>query len=630
MFTDIVGYTALTQKNEHLAMELLAEHNAVLRPIFPKFGGREVKTIGDSFLVEFSSALQAVRCAVAIQEYLHNRNLGLLTERSVHLRVGVHIGDVITSGGDIFGDAVNISSRIEPLAEPGGVCISEQVYDQVRNKVPYSMEKLPTQNLKNLEFPIDVYRIVLSFEREEKPLSQRRDRLAVLPLANISPDPKDEYFAEGMTEELITVLSQVQGLRVIARTSVDHYKGKDKRVSQIGKELDVGSVMEGSVRMAGDKLRVTVQLIDASNEEHMWSQNYDRKLEDIFVIQSDIARNVADALKVRLLQKDEERLDQRGTGNIQAYTAYLKGRALLPKRKPSEMIKAKELFETAISQDPTYAPAYAGLADAYYLLGDYWALPVDVARQKAKELLARALQLDPDLAEAHASLGRDLSNVYRYAEAEAEYMRALSLNPSYSMAHMWYAATLSAMGRLEEELEHYRLAEESDPQSVLILVNESWVMIMLGMETKASEKLKRATDIDPGSSFIVDGTSFYHYLRGDLATGLSVLDAHPQFHKEATIIANYAILYAAKGDENKALEWLRRFLEFPESTFGRAWFTAIVYGELGDLDNFFLWANRAVDKKEMRFVNHGLFRGYRKVRDDRRWVDLLARVGLKP
>jgi class 3 adenylate cyclase len=261
MFTDIVGYTALTQSNEALALELLKRHRELIRPALSRHGGREVKTMGDAFLVEFASALEAIECAMEMQKILHEYNR--VSNDKLKVRIGIHVGDVVHTENDEYGDAVNIASRIEPLAQGGEICISEHVYGQVRNKVSYPMVKLPGQNLKNVEFPIDVYKMVLPVDQARPDSIAPTSRIAVLPLTNISLDPKDGYFADGMTEELITALSQVQGLRVIARTSVENYRARDKRVSQIGKELEVGSVMEGSVRMAGDRLRITVQLIDA-------------------------------------------------------------------------------------------------------------------------------------------------------------------------------------------------------------------------------------------------------------------------------------------------------------------------------------------------------------------------------
>jgi TolB-like protein/Flp pilus assembly protein TadD len=627
MFTDMVGYTSMTQADEQSALLLLQKQWEMLRPIIARHNGREVKTIGDALLVEFASALEATQSAVEIQTTLREFNQKSVDK--ILLRIGIHIGDVVLNQEDVYGDAVNIASRVEPLADSGGICITEQVYAQVRNKLSYEMEKLPRQTLKNVDFPIDVYKVMLQRERqgsEEAPTN----RIAVLPLSNISPDPKDAYFAEGMTEELITVLSQVQGLRVIARTSVDHYRGREKRVSQIGQELRVGSVMEGSVRMAGDRLRVTVQLINTSSEEHVWAENYDRRLEDVFAIQSDIARKVADSLKVKLLAREEERLGRSGTENLPAYTSYLKGRTLLSKRKRSELIEAKEQFETAISLDPTYAPAYAGLADAYFLLGEYQGLPVNKARQKATELVSRALGLDQDLAEAHASLGRDMTISYQYEKAEAEFARALALNPSYSIAHMWYAQLLQNFGRVDEWVKEYRLADELDPLSLIVLINECWNLSMIGRREEASAKLQKAVEIDPGSLFVLDGTSFFHYLNGDIEGALKIIDEHPQFQNEITIVADYAAYYSAMKDEQKARAWIQKLLAFPDTAFGRDWWAAIAYAELGDFDNFFLLANRSVDKKEMRFGNREYFPPYKKVKSDPRWGQLLARVNLQP
>ena len=273
MFTDMVGYTALTQSNESLALEILDRHNRLLRPIISKYRGKEIKTIGDSFLVEFDSAVDAVKCAIEIQTFLRDYNTSSGEEWRIKLRIGIHLGDVVHKQGDIFGDAVNIASRIEPLASPEGICVSEQVFDQVRNKVSYQFSKLEEKELKNVRYNVDVFKIILPWDssatsfQDKKPVPS--NRIAVLPFTNISPDPSDEYFADGMTEEIIDRLSQVKGLRVIARTSVMNYKKKERKVSEIGSELGVQTLVEGSVRKAGNRIRVTAQLIDTATEEHL-------------------------------------------------------------------------------------------------------------------------------------------------------------------------------------------------------------------------------------------------------------------------------------------------------------------------------------------------------------------------
>src|ERR1700722_7388077 len=258
MFTDIVGYTHLSQADESLALELLREHQRLLRPTFTAHGGTEVKTIGDAFLVEFRSALEAVVCAVEMQKRMGERNAEAGPSRRIELRIGIHIGDVVHGPGDIYGDAVNVASRIEPLAEPGGICISQQVFDQIRNKTALEIDKVGDVRLKNIDLPQGVYKINIGGRRSADEKAGPRERLGVLPFVNISPDPADEYFADGLTEELISKLSEIRGLKVIARTSVMSYKRTGKKVSEIAGELGVGSVIEGSVRKAGDRIRISV------------------------------------------------------------------------------------------------------------------------------------------------------------------------------------------------------------------------------------------------------------------------------------------------------------------------------------------------------------------------------------
>jgi adenylate cyclase len=626
MFTDIVGYTALTQKSESLSLSLLEKHKKLVRPVFARHAGREVKTIGDAFLIEFASALEAVECAVEIQEILGDYNRD--APEKLLIRIGIHVGDVVHEGKDVLGDAVNIASRIVPLAEGGGICISEQVYSQVRNKVPYRMERLPAHTLKNVQYPVETYRVLLASGKYEAGSVAPKNRVAVLPLSNISPDPKDGYFADGLTEELITVLSHVQGLRVIARTSVDRYKTRDQGIAQIARELMVGSMIEGSVRIAGDRLRVSVQLIDASSEEHLWSENYDRRLDDIFEVQSDIAKRVAEKLKVKLLAKEEDRLDRRSVASMSVYKNYLKGRSLLAKREPTEMMESKQFFEKAIAEDPNYAPALAGLADAYFLLGDYWAMPLDEARRKSRELLSRALKLDPDLAEARASLGLNLESEYRFAEAESEFKRAIDLNPSYAMAHFWYASSLGALRRYEEQLEQLEIAEQLDPMSTVVLYNETTLLTLLGRKELAWEKLKKRSELDPSRMSKVDLESFYYYLNGDPQRALNEVEKHPELHGEVPIMANLAVYSAAVGDKKTAMGWLEKLKALPDTTAFKAQLIAFIYLELRDYDQFFAWANKAVDSKSFSFTDAELYPNAKRISGDPRHKALLKRVNL--
>ena len=409
MFTDIVGYTSLTQKDEALAMELLEEQRRLVRPFFPRHNGKEVKTIGDAFLVEFGSALEAVRCAFDIQQSLHEANSGRPVETKFMLRIGVHLGDVIHSQGDVYGDAVNLASRIEPLALPGGVCVTEQVHDQIRNKSDFQLVSIGRKELKNVGEAVEVFRIVFPWERHEAPGTVLdKKRIAVLPFANLSSDPEEGYFADGMTEELITSLSSVRQLTVIARTSVMKYKGSPKGASEVGKELNAGSLIEGSVRKAGSRVRITAQLIDAATEGHLWAQNYDRQLEDIFAIQSEIAEKVAGELKIRLVDSEKRVIEKKATENTEAYTYYLRGRELVREGTQHSLTQAVGLFEKATALDPSFAKAYVGLAECFLLLLTYGHDSYERVIPKAELALTKAIQLDPELAEAHAGSCADL------------------------------------------------------------------------------------------------------------------------------------------------------------------------------------------------------------------------------
>ena len=537
MFTDMVGYSALTQKNEALALDLLEEHRKILRPFFGKHGGREIETAGDSFFVEFQSAVESTNCAIEIQTALNERNKTEPPERKILLRIGLHIGDVVYVDQQVHGDGVNIAARMEPLAQPGGICISEDVARQIRNKVPFPVIKLGEEKLKNISMPMDIYCIALPWlqpgKRVKRDISVKKIipyflgllaiitivtgtlffknyngknslhsklRLAVLPLSNISNDAKDEYFADGMTEELISSLSKIGGLNVIARTSIMKYKTTDKDISKIGQELMVGSILEGSVRKFENKARVTVQLIDVSTQEHLWSMDYDRELKDIFMTQSEIAKNVANELKVRLVSSEKEQLEKGNTSNMMALQEYLVGKHLLNQRTSESIEGSVQHFEQSIKQDSSFALPYASLAYAYTLIGvaGYGNIPRATAEIKAKEAVMKALAIDETLAEAHAALGYIKFRIdWDWKGAEKELTRAIELKPSYATAHEWYALYLAIQTRLDEALKEIQKAYQLDPLSPSVNTGIARIYHFRNEPEKGLAQIKKALELDP-------------------------------------------------------------------------------------------------------------------------------------
>ena len=478
MQTDIVGYTAMTQRDETVALALLSEHNAMLRAIFPRHRGAEIKALGDGFLVEFSSALDAVHCAVDIQAKLRKRNEGDPGLTPIRIRIGLHVGDIVHRGDDVLGDGVNITSRIEPLAEPGGIALSQQVYSQVWNKVAFPITSLGPQQLKNVHVPIEVYRLELAdspgdaaSQRWHAISTDRKRRIAVLPFANISPDPQDAYLAGGITEELIFTLSKISELKVIAKTSVMRYREAEESITEIGRELGVNTIIEGSVRKAGRQIRTTVQLIDVDTQEHLWSEAYDGELDDLFAMQRETAEQVVEALRLRLLPAEREKIARKPTENRDAHTHYLRGRYAWSQWNEGALLNAIDYFQQATALDPKFALAYAGIADTYSLMAHLEYLPPSEAYPKAEEAARHALELDDSLAEAHSSLAvikvvfcKDLEG------AEQDLLKAIDLNPNCAAAHQWYALILGAAGREEEALRERELAEELDPLALVFNV----------------------------------------------------------------------------------------------------------------------------------------------------------------
>jgi adenylate cyclase len=630
MFTDMVGSTAAAQADEAVALELRDEQAELVRPLFAAHQGREIKSMGDGFLAEFESALKATQCAVEIQRRIYERNAEQGAPR-IQIRIGIHLGDVEERGTDILGDAVNIAARIEPLAEPGGICLSSAVREQVWNKLPDTLQKLPPTSLKGVRGPMDIYKVVLPWAyRETPPASSTEPGIAVLPFSSISPDPKDEYFADGLTEELIAMLSQLRGLRVISRTSVMQFKSSTKTIAQIGAELGVGSILEGSVRKAGNRLRVTAQLIDAPSDRHLWSNTYDRELVDIFAVQTELAKRVAEVLKITLLASEEARLNARPSVRPDSYLAYLKGLTLLRTETPSTMEAAKGQFSLAISLDDRNAAAYAGLAEATFWGGLWFTDVSDTSwAEESRRSIARAMELDPNLPEVHLTLASFLWREHDNTGAEIEFKKALSLNPSFSRAHVSYAGWLEDFARTDEALLHYSLAEASDPFWSRPLVFEAQLLTWLGRFEEALPKIQRLAELGPPSDSGYNAALAIYYLaRGDYD---QFREAAHRFSEETQglrlkpIVRAWSLAVSGKKEEARSL--LRNdptLSEYGQNAFFMAW----AYAELGDLDECFRMLDLALLRHNLPFQVFRLDPRLEHVRRDPRFQVILKRLNL--
>jgi adenylate cyclase len=523
MFTDMVGYTALGQRNESLSLTLVEEQRKLIRPVLQRHSGREVKTIGDDFLVEFPNAVDAVRCAYDIQRAIREFNFSLAPDKRIHLRVGIHVGEVIESEGDVSGDAVNVASRIESLAEDGGVCLTRQVYDHVRNKVDLQLSSLGSRFLKNVEVPMEIFKVGMPWSEAPKPSSVQPDRrrIAVLPLVSLSPDPNDEYFSDGLTEELITKLSEIEGLRVIARTSVMNYKRKEKNISEIAKELEVGSIIEGSVRKAGDKVRISVQLINSQNQEHLWASTYDRKLDDIFAIQSDIASRVASSLSTGVFTKAQ----RSETGDINAYTSYMKAVQLLHEGTKASTHDAIALLERAIADDPQFARAYAALSFSWARLAGESGEDSLLLAEKAEATAHKALGLGPDYAETHAAMALAHLLYDRFEDSVTESERALQISPSLSDAYVNLGGCHLAMGRLAQGLEAYKKGYELDPLSFRAGNLFASFLLMSGQDQEGLAVYERLKKLNPRNPTVYGSLAYRHMLRREYSEAQEMLDA---------------------------------------------------------------------------------------------------------
>ncbi len=624
MFTDMVGYTALGQRNETLSLALVDEQRKVIRPILGRHNGTEIKTIGDAFLVEFPNAVDAVRCAYDIQRATREFNLSLASDKRIHLRIGVHVGEVVESEGDISGDAVNVASRIEPLAEDGGVCLTRQVYDHVRNKVDLPLTSLGPRSLKNVAEPVEIYKMVLPWGARESVQQRELDRwhIAVLPLANMSPDPNDGYFADGMTEELISALSRIPKVRVISRTSVMQYKNQTKNVAEVGRELGVGTLLEGSVRKAGNRVRITVQLIEASTDNHLWAETYDRNLDDIFAIQTDVASRVAGSLAIGIFTA----LQREDTSDVEAYTLYLRATQLLHQATEQSLREAIDLYERAISKDGSFVRAYWGIVEASDTLAGQQLEDFATATSRTEAAARKALELGPDWAEAHAAMSTAHLQQDRIQEAVTEAEKAVQMNPSLSEAYEVLGESYAALGDLERGTLSLEKAHELDPLSYHtghLLCYTYQVGGRMNEALELGEKLKR---LNPNNPAIYARLAQCYLQMRDPVRAQVLIDAGLRINSRYPwLIIAQGQLFALNQERRKAEGQLQLIQSNDESVrlSGQVWIRAA----LGDLDEAFEALMRLAEIHAWDFLmkSNPHFEGLRK---DPRFAEFSKKVGL--
>jgi adenylate cyclase len=599
---DVVGYSRLMGANEVGTLQSLQRHQAEL--IEPEVSGRQgriVKLTGDGILVEFPSVVNAVECAAAIQRGMPGRNADVPDDRRIEFRVGINLGDVIVEGDDIFGDGVNVAARLEGVARPGGIAVSQSVREHIANKLDLVFADRGEEQLKNIDRPIRVYDVILEAPAakagsaigdrpEEKP------SIAVLPFNNLSGDPQDDYFSEGITEDIITDLSKVSGLFVVGRHTSFAYKGKSENLERVAADLGVRYLLEGSVRKAGNRLRITGQLIDGGSGGHVWAERYDRDLTDIFAIQDEITRTIVEQLKVRLVPAEINAIGQAPTASVEAYNFYLKGRQFFHNATKNFLRLGRHMFVRAADLDPQFARAFAGIANCDSRLVGWYSEPIP--EQQILDEADQALALDPLLSEAHAARGEALFLLGRNDEAEAEFEEAIRLDPASFEANFFYARYWKVRGIPAKAADYYVRALEvqpDDPQAPLLLQAE---LRTLGRMEEADK-----------------------YAEMGVRRAEESVRQHPEWSRPAQLVA--AVL-ASIGRGEEAREWMERALAIDPDDNLALYNAACTFAQLGEKERAIellqRWAPNAGLEKRLWLRNDADFE---PLRDDPRFKQIL-------
>ena len=644
MFTDMVGYSALAERNEELALELLEEHRRLLRSIFPKHRGSEIKTIGDGFLAEFSSALAAVQCGIEIQEMIAKRNSLNPSQGNFQVRIGIHAGDVVHRDDDVIGDGVNIAARIEPLAEAGGICISQQVFDQVENRVAKSLKRMGQVKLKNMMRPLEVYGVVCEGAATGPPdlaqdskSSGTQKSIAVLPFLNMSSDPENEYLSDGLTEDLIMAFSQLKGLRVPARTSSFAFKGKNEDIRRIGQQLNVNTILEGSVRKVGNRLRITAQLINAAHGDHLWSQTFDREMQEVFAIQDEITREIVRALEMQLIGAGDQPLAKHGTYNTDAYQLYLQARYHFYKFTGEGFKRCIECCKKALEIEPSYALAYAGLSLSYQTGWYYGFLSFEekLAAIGPHDLAAeKAVELDPNLAETQTALGIVRCwNERDWSRGEDCFKQAIKLNPNYVTAHEHYGLVLAVRRHDDEAIAHARVALQIDPLSPMINLHMGLLYWIIHRYDLLLEQAHRLFDLESNFFGAYWLLGWAHWSQGMHDTAVADLRKAVALGGGPIQLADLGCLLGRLGRKTEAQQVLQELNELGKRTYVQPAYLGFVHASLGNHDEAFACFAQGMEHENASVAairEYSIGAGLDDLRADPRFPVLLKEIGLEP
>lgn len=632
MFTDMVGYTAMMQEDEQEARTSRDKHRAVLEERIKKYNGDLLQYYGDGSLSIFNSGIEAVRCAIEIQNQLSQ-------SPKIPVRVGIHVGDIVKEDDGIYGDGVNIASRIESISVPGAVLISDKLQDDLRNQPEIECRSLGKFELKNVKKPVEIFAIVdegievPSVKELKLEKAQSLKSIAVLPFVNMSADKENEYFSDGITEEILNALVKVDGLQVTSRTSSFAFKNKNIDAREIANQLSVNTILEGSVRKAGNKVRITAQLINSADGYHIWSDVYDRNLEDIFEVQDELASKIANTLREKLTGKEKkEHLVTTATKNLDAYNLYLKGKFNLYKWTPEGGKLGIEYLEQSIAEEPNFALAHSTLAFCYTLLGVIGSIPTKDAFARAKEIADRAIKLDDKLASAHISLG--LISVFVNWDLDAAYksfQTALDLSPGDGEIYHAYYIYLTAVGRIDEAVDAMEKSVQLDPLSLPINQSLGEALMNARKYDDAIEQLDKTLELDPNFRAAIETKGWVYLFKEEYD---KAVETFKEFQKKTgdplkgQTGLGYA--YSVTGNIDKANECLQllKQREKRDIDVNLNMDFLVIYAGLNDLDKVFYYMTKSMDEGNVVFFirTHPFAEN---IRNDPRFNELLKRAGFK-